>query len=79
MILALFNVSGSSAGRVLSTILRDRKRLLRMAFFDHLGKTFFKVRLMDELGKWTDNESARARIQSTDITSTTHHGPSDRE
>src|SRR4051812_3696845 len=30
-------------------------------------------------GKWTDKASARARIQSTDITSIAHHGPSERE
>src|SRR5437879_5685502 len=69
--------SGSSAGRVLSTICVTESASSAWRSSTISEKHSSKYGSWTNWGKWTDNESARARIQSTDITSTAHHGPSD--
>src|SRR5690242_12656833 len=79
MVLAPSIVAGSSAGRALRTISVTDNDSSAWRSSTISEKHSAKYGSSANCGKWTDKASARARIQSADIISMAHHGPSDRE
>src|SRR5207248_6162768 len=79
MISASSIVAGTKAGRALKTIWVTDSDSSAWRSSTISEKHSAKYGSSANCGKWTDKASARARIQSTDITSIAHHGPNDRE
>src|ERR1700730_8509388 len=79
MILASSIVADSSAGCALRTIWVTDSDSSAWRSSTISEKHSAKYGSSENCGKWADKASARARIQSTDITSIAHHGPSERE